>query len=142
MTKNNDVLHDNEIYALAFHRGHAAEVLVCHSFELIGDTPIYHNPRATALCDKEIIRDDIDLIHQPGMISSAHSPWSSPVEIETKMDGRPCLFVNYRALSLCIKPSRWFEINDERILNKFKESSVFTSLRLSQGFSSSNVGRM
>jgi hypothetical protein len=63
-----------------------------------GSPPIRCAPRRVIHADREKVRSEIKKILDNGIIEKSDSPWSSPIHLVKKKDGKIRFFIDFRAL--------------------------------------------
>lgn len=122
------------VVAWSLHDLRQADVPVRHSFKLTDYTPIYHKVRRQPPKWNEVIREEVATMLAGGIITPCSSPWSFPVVIATKKDGKPRFCVDFRLLNKVTVADRFPLPNIEEILEELKGSTCFTSLDLFSGY--------
>lgn len=105
-----------------------------HSFELTNERPIYHRPRRVPPAHQEIIKKELEMILDAGIVRPASSAWSFPVVIARKKDGKPRFCVDYRELNKVMKADRFPIPNMEEIMEDLQGSCVLSTLDLFSGY--------
>ena len=111
-----------------------ADVPVEHDFELSDDRPIHFSPRRMPPRHSEVVRQELDKMLEAGIITPSASPWSFPVVIASKKDGKPRFCVDYRILNRRMKADRWPLPKTEEIFDDLEGSKVFSTLDLFSGY--------
>lgn len=102
----------------------------------ITEKPIYILPWRTPISQREIIDNEIKEMLQYGIIRESNSPWSSPIIIVKKKDGKPRFCIDYRKLN-AITISDPFPIPKiETILERISQKGTkwFSTIDLKSGY--------
>ncbi|UYV82162.1 hypothetical protein LAZ67_21001178 [Cordylochernes scorpioides] len=88
-----------EKYAELFSSGLGRSNLAKHRIDTEGAKPIKHKPYRVSAKEREIIKEQIDEMLRDGIIRPSSSPWSFPVILVKKRDGKYRFCVDYRKLN-------------------------------------------
>lgn len=100
-----------------------------HSFELTNNTPIHHRVRRPPPKCSDVVRKELDNARF-GIITLTASEYSFLVVIAMKIDGKPRIWVEYRALNTVMKPERWHMSKIEENVDGLKRSTILRTLDL------------
>jgi len=70
-----------------------------HKIRLKTDIPIKQRYRPRNPAIQKIIDDEIAEMERSGVIEPSRSPWSSPIVITRKKDGRPRFYIDFRKVN-------------------------------------------
>lgn len=84
-----------------------ASVPLQHFFELNDESPVYHCCRRMPPKYNEIVKKELWLMLEAGIVTPSSSARSFPVVIATKKDGKPRFCVEYRVPNQRMKPDRF-----------------------------------
>lgn len=108
--------------------------LVEHRIRLCQKNPIKQryrpqNPRRQAIIDQEV-----DEMLQNGIIEASDSPWSSPVVIVHKKDGKPRFCIDFRKVNEVSQKDAYPLPYINAILDKLRKARYISSIDLKQGY--------
>ena len=84
--------------------------------------------------ENEIIKAEIDKGLEAGLIRPSKSPWTSPIVLVKKKDGKTRFCVDYRKLNSVTKKDKYPLPKIEDILNNLGKAQWFTSIDLASGY--------
>lgn len=113
-------------------RGEATNV--AHRIRLRHPYPIVMKPRPVTEEQKKIIKGEIDLMLQEGVIRPSHSPYAQEVVLVLKRTGDWRFCVDYRAVNKVTIPDAYPLPRISDLINSIKQSSFFTVLDLKAGY--------
>src|SRR5699024_8443394 len=87
------------------------------------------NPRR-----QEIINEEVDRMLTEGVIEPSTSPWSSPVVIVTKKDGKPRFCIDFQKVNEVTVKDAYPLPYISAILDKLRRARYISSLDLKQGY--------
>ena len=96
--------------------------------------PIYIRAYRKSLAEREILKKEVDILLQAGIIQKSTSPWSAPVNLVPKKDGSKRFCVDYRKLNPVTKIMIFPLPRVQDLLDRLAESKYFTTCDLSKGF--------
>ena len=73
--------------------------LIQHEIRLEDPTPIRQRYRPRNPATQRIIDEEVDKMLREGVIQPSNSPWSSPIVITRRKDGKPRFCVDFRRLN-------------------------------------------
>ena len=89
----------SDILAVSFDELRQAKVKYCHHIDTQDATPIKQHPYRLPPHYKQWVRDEVKELLKCGIIRPSNSPWSSPIVIVSKKDGKggfsPRMCVDY-----------------------------------------------
>lgn len=109
--------------------------LIQHEINLETTQPIALKPysRRSPL-EKEFIQNEIDRMLKQGIISPSESPWSAPVVIVKKKEGKLRFCVDYRQLNKVTKKDQFPLPRIDDLLDVFGKAKYFSTLDLASGY--------
>ena len=96
--------------------------------------PIKKNAYRTSPKENEFIRSEIDEMLKQDLIKPSTSPWSFPVVVIKKKNGKFRLCVNYKALNDVTKKDNYPLPRVDDIFDSLKGAKWFTTLDLASGY--------
>lgn len=87
------------------------------------------NPKMTA-----IINQEVDRMIEEGVIEASSSPWSSPVVIVKKKDGKPRFCIDFRMVNNVSVKDAYPLPYISGILDKLRKAKYISTLDLKQGY--------
>ena len=123
-----------EVIANSFEDVWPSTVSVTHRFELTSENPIQEKAGRMSPAHYEIVQKEIDRMLLVGIITPVESSWTSPVVIATKKDRSPRFRVENQKLNSVMHADRWPLPRVDEILEDMRDSSVFTTVDLFQGY--------
>lgn len=105
-----------------------------HHIETTPGPPVFSKPRRLAPDRLKMAKAEVDLMLKQGIIRPSKSPWSSPLHIVPKKDGRmrPC--GDYRALNARTIPDRYTPPHIEDFSHLLHGKKVFSKIDLVQAY--------
>ncbi|UYV65660.1 hypothetical protein LAZ67_3004992, partial [Cordylochernes scorpioides] len=123
-----------ERYEDLFSSGLGRSNLVKHRIDTEGAKPIKHKPYRVSAKEREIIKEQIDEMLRDGIIRPSSSPWSFPVILVKKRDGKYRFCVDYRKLNdVTVKDVYPIPRIDE-VLDTLQGSKYFSAIDLKSGY--------
>ncbi|UYV73057.1 hypothetical protein LAZ67_10001691, partial [Cordylochernes scorpioides] len=123
-----------EKYADLFSSGLGRSNLAKHRIDTEGAKPIKHKSYRVSAKEREIIKEQIDEMLRDGIIRPSSSPWSFPVILVKKRDGKYRFCVDYRKLNdVTVKDVYPIPRIDE-VLNTLQGSKYFSAIDLKSGY--------
>ena len=106
-----------------------------HTIELTPEAqPFKLRPHRHSTAEKEIINRTVDKLMGDGSIRRSSSPYSSPIVVVTKKDGRPRMCVDFRKLNQQTVIDSYPLPNVGELLERSGGSSYYSSLDLISGY--------
>jgi len=96
--------------------------------------PIHCSPYRYSPKEKEIIKTQVAELLEAGIIEPSNSPWSSPVILVPKKNGKIRMVVDYRKLNHVTKKDVYPLTRIDDFIDSLNNASVFTSLDLYSGY--------
>ena len=96
--------------------------------------PIKRNAYRTAPKENEFIKSEIDEMLEQDLIQPSTSPWSFPVVIVKKKNGKFRFCVNYKPLNDVTKKDNYPLPRIDEILDSLNGAQLFTTLDLASGY--------
>ncbi|UYV64996.1 hypothetical protein LAZ67_3002688 [Cordylochernes scorpioides] len=123
-----------ERYEDLFPSGLGRSNLAKHRIDTEGAKPIKHKPYRVSAKEREIIKEQIDEMLRDGIIRPSSSPWSFPVILVKKRDGKYRFCVDYRKLNdVTVKDVYPIPRIDE-VLDTLQGSKYFSAIDLKSGY--------
>ncbi|UYV62591.1 hypothetical protein LAZ67_2001247 [Cordylochernes scorpioides] len=123
-----------ERYEDLFSSGLGRSNLAKHRIDTEGAKPIKHKPYRASAKEREIIKEQIDEMLRDGIIRPSSSPWSFPVILVKKRDGKYRFCVDYRKLNdVTVKDVYPIPRIDE-VLDTLQGSKYFSAIDLKSGY--------
>ncbi|UYV75151.1 K02A2.6-like [Cordylochernes scorpioides] len=123
-----------EKYEDLFSSGLGRSNLAKHRIDTEGAKPIKHKPYRVSAKEREIIKEQIDEMLRDGIIRPSSSPWSFPVILVKKRDGKYRFCVDYRKLNdVTVKDVYPIPRIDE-VLDTLHGSKYFSAIDLKSGY--------
>ena len=107
---------------------------ITHSIDTGSAKPIKQKPYRTSPDQLEFIKSEINAMLQKGIISPTTSPWSSPVVIVPKKNGKKRFCVDFRKLNEVTEKDVYPMPIIDDLLETFQGSQWFTCLDLASGY--------
>lgn len=104
---------------------------------LTDEVPVHRPPRRLAPVERTAVATKVEEWLKEGIIRYSRSPYASPVVVVKKKDGTNRLCVDYRELNNRVVRDRYPLPIIEDVLEKLHGVTVFTTLDLRNGFSTS-----
>lgn len=123
---------DQELPSLADIRG--TTDLVQHRIRLSKPEPIKQRYRPQNPRMQDIINQEVDEMIQLGVIEPSNSPWSSPVVIVRKKDGKPRFCIDFRKVNEVSERDAYPLPYINAILDKLRKARYISSIDLKQGY--------
>src|SRR5271154_1610594 len=98
-------------------------------------SPIKKRAYRTAPKENDFIKTEISDMLDQGLIQPSTSPWSFPVVVVKKKNGKLCFCVNYKPLNDITKKDNYPLPRIDEILDSLEGAQWFTSLDLASGYS-------
>lgn len=108
--------------------------LIEHDIVLEKNQPLYVRPRPVPFHLRGIVADQLEKMLKLNIIRESSSPWSSPILLVPKADGKYRFCVDFRRLNERTKKDRTPMPRIDDIFAEIGEARVFTSLDLLSGF--------
>lgn len=83
---------------------------------------------------KEIIDREVDEMERAGVIEPSASPWSSPVVIAKKKDGRPRFCIDFRKVNEITKKDAYLLLRVNATLDKLRGTRYLSTIDLKNGY--------
>ena len=108
--------------------------LATHEINTENAAPIKGRAYKASPNEKKIIKKEIDEMIKRKIIKPSISPWSSPVVLVEKKNGKKRFCIDYRKLNAVTKKDNHPLPRVDELLDKFQGSKWFTSIDLKAGF--------
>jgi hypothetical protein len=105
-----------------------------HVIRTIDCPQVFTPPYRKSQREREIIKEEVDLMLKLGIVERSTSAWNSPVIIVPKKDGSRRFVVDYRNVNSVIKNEIWPMPRIEDILDRLSGSKYFSVMDLTSGY--------
>jgi hypothetical protein len=105
-----------------------------HVIRTMDCPPVFTPPYRKSQKEREIIKEEVDLMLKLGIVERSTSAWNSPVIIVPKKDGSRRFVVDYRNVNSVIKNEIWPMPRIEDILDRLSGSKYFSVMDLTSGY--------
>ena len=112
----------------------AAAIGVTISIDTGNSAPLKARPYRYSEKIRQIIKEEVTIMLEAGIIRPSFSPWSSPVTIVSKSDGSNRFCVDYRALNAITKKDSYPMPHIDDLLDKLSGSQCFSTIDLASGY--------
>jgi hypothetical protein len=86
------------------------------------------------MAGRDIIKKEVDEMLEAGIIEQSTSPWSAPVVLVTKKNGKKRFCVDFRKLNAVMITENWALPRIEDIFERLGDSKLFSTLDLKSGY--------
>ena len=101
----------------------------------VGDTaPIKLSPYRTSPVEDKIIEENVQQMLKDGVVEKSESPWSAPVVLVKKKDGKWRFCIDYRRLNAITKRDVYPLPRIDDTIDKLAQATIFTTLDLKSGY--------
>ena len=129
-----EVLWNNrDSFAVTHHELGRCEIIK-HDIELSDYTPIKQKYRRIPPHMFDAVKEELNKLHEQGVIRPSMSPWSSPISIAVKSDGSPRLCIDLRKVNELTKKDAKSIPNVQEMFDRLNGKTIFSSLDLYSGF--------
>jgi hypothetical protein len=97
-------------------------------------SPIFIQPYRKSMAEREGIKKEVEEMLQADIIEQSTSPWSSPVVLVPKKNGKKRFCVDFRKLNAVTITENWPLPRIEDIFDRLGDSKVFSTLDLKSGY--------
>jgi len=108
--------------------------LVEHKIRLKSDLPIKQRYRPRNPAMQGIIDDEVREMERAGVIEPSQSPWSSPIVIAKKKDGRPRFCIDFRKVNEVLYKDAYPLPQVEATLDKLRGARYLSTIDLKNGY--------
>ena len=108
--------------------------LVTHQIITENVPPIRQRPYRLSPVEHEFVGKELDHMLQQGIIRPSSSPWTSPIVLVKKKNGKTRFCVDYRKLNKVTKRDAYPLPRIDEILDSLGKAKWFTSLDLASGY--------
>jgi hypothetical protein len=108
--------------------------LVTHRIYTEEGPPIRSRPYSSSPTEQTFIKEEIQRMLDSGLIRPSSSPWTSPVVLVRKKNGKLRFCVDYRKLNSITKKDAYPLPRIDEMLNTLKGSKWFSTLDLASGY--------
>ncbi|UYV78601.1 hypothetical protein LAZ67_16002112, partial [Cordylochernes scorpioides] len=123
-----------ERYEDLFSSGLGRSNLAKHRIDTEGAKPIKHKPYRVSAKEREIIKEQIDEMLRDGIIRPSSSPWSFPVILVKKRDGKYRFCVDYRKLNDVTVKDVYPIPRIDDVMDTLQGSKYFSAIDLRSGY--------
>ncbi|UYV65871.1 K02A2.6-like, partial [Cordylochernes scorpioides] len=123
-----------EKYADLFSLGLGRSKLAKHRIDTEGAKPIKHKQYRVSAKEREIIKEQIDEMLRDGIIRPSSSPWSFPVILVKKRDGKYRFCVDHRKLNNVTVKDVYPIPRIDEVLDTLQGSKYFSAIDLKSGY--------
>ena len=96
--------------------------------------PIFIQPYRKSMAEREIIKKEVEEMLKADIIEQSTSPWSAPVVLVPKKNGKKRFCVDLRKLNAVTITENWPLPRIEDIFDRLGDSKVFSTLDLKSGY--------
>ncbi len=108
--------------------------LVEHEIETGAAAPIHSVPYRVSAVERRTIADQVAEMEAAGVVRPSTSPWSSPVVLVKRSDGRSRFCVDYRRLNDKTRKDVYPLPRMDDVLERLGGATIFTTLDLASGY--------
>ena len=108
--------------------------LVKHTIPLTDEQPIKQRPYRTPYALQEKVKAQVKEMADHGIIRRSASPWTSPVVMVKKKDGKMRFCIDFRRLNSITRKDTYPLPRIDEMLDKLSDSTLFTTLDLQSGY--------
>ena len=108
--------------------------LVKHKLPLNDEQPIKQRPYRVPYKLQETVKEQVQAMAEQNIIRKSSSPWTSPVVMVKKKDGKMRFCIDYRRLNSVTRKDTYPLPRIDEMLDKLAESTIFTTLDLQSGY--------
>ena len=108
--------------------------LTLHEIDTKDATPIHQWPYKNSWKEREIIKEQIELMLKAGVIEPSKSPWSSPVVLVKKKDGKWRFCVDFRKLNAITTKDVYPLPRIDDLLYRMAGAKYFSLMDLQSGY--------
>ncbi|UYV61724.1 hypothetical protein LAZ67_1006165, partial [Cordylochernes scorpioides] len=123
-----------ERYEDLFSSGLGRSNLAKHRIDTEGAKPIKHKPYRVSAKEREIIKEQIDEMLRDGIIRPSSSPWSFPVILVKKRDGKYRFCVDHRKLNDVTVKDVYPIPRIDDVMDTLQGSKYFSAIDLRSGY--------
>jgi len=105
-----------------------------HKIRLKTDVPIKQRYRPRNPAMQQIIDNEVREMERAGIIEPSRSPWSSPIVIAKKKDGRPLFCIDFRKVNEASEKDAYPLPQVEATLDKLRGARYLSTLDLKNGY--------
>ncbi|UYV60444.1 hypothetical protein LAZ67_1001171, partial [Cordylochernes scorpioides] len=108
--------------------------LAKHRIDTEDAKPIKHKPYRVSAKERDIIKEQIDEMLTEGIIRPSSSPWSFPVILVKKRDGKYRFYVDYRKLNNVTVKDVYPIPRIDEVMDTLQGSTYFSAIDLRSGY--------
>ena len=116
------------------HANKGVTPLIEHEIRLEDVRPIRQTFRPRNPATQRIIYEEVDKMLQQGVIQPSNSPWSSPIVMTRRKDGKPRFCVDFRSLNKVSKKDAYPLPQVNATLDKQRGARYLSSIDLKNGY--------
>ena len=105
-----------------------------HKMDLTSEVPIKLKPYPLSFASEQVVKEEVDNMLKAGVIQPSESPYSSPIVLVKKPDGKTRFCIDFRKMNgLCIGDA--CPISDpDHLFAKLHKAKYFTKIDLTKGY--------
>ena len=109
--------------------------IVKHHIHTISDQPLYQPPYRVPYAQQEILHQEIQSMEEQGVLQPSVSPWSAPIVMVKKKDGKMRICIDYQKLNEITRTDPYPIPVIHETLDKLGGAKYFSALDLASGYS-------
>ena len=108
--------------------------LVEHEIELLDDKPVKLKPYPLPFTSEEIVNNEVDNMLKMGIVQNSNSPYSSPIVLVKKKDGKTRFCIDFRRLNLITVGNAQKIPDPDQLFTKLRHARYLTKIDLTKGY--------
>ena len=108
--------------------------LVKHTIPLTDERPIKQRPYRIPYALQEDVKRQVKEMAEHGIIRKSASPWTAPVVMVKKKDGKMRFCIDFRRVNSITRKDTYPLPRIDEMLDKLSEATIFTTLDLQSGY--------
>jgi hypothetical protein len=108
--------------------------LVTHSIDTGDAKPVRLPPRKVPLAQQAVIEQEVEKMHENGIIEPSDSPWSAPICLVKKSDGSHRFAIDFRGLNSVTIKDAYPLPNIRQIFDNLAHSRFYNTLDMASGY--------
>lgn len=105
-----------------------------HHIRLIKNIPIKQRYQSYNPAMQAVIDDEVDEMLKQGVIEPSHSPWSSPIVVVRKKDGKHRFCIDFRRVNEITQKDAYPLSQETATLDKLRGARYLSTLDLKNGY--------